>query len=160
MFYEVEKPEAGDLLRVKRDKGYYHFGIATSENTVVHFTGNESDLSTDEGGIMIRETSLAKFLKNGVLQSKSHELSCYSQEELVARARKYVGKPTFNRKKYNFLTNNCEHFARYVFEGKPKSKQAEKGKKILVTGAAILGAALTGAVTTAAAIVSSKKKNK
>ncbi len=125
MFYKVLKPKTGDLLRVKRNAGYYHFGIASSSNTVIHFTGANGDLAPDEGGIMIRETSLNKFVSGDELEAKNSCRSPFNPKEIVSRARNFLGQTTFRGKPYNVVTNNCEHFARYIFEGAPESLQTE-----------------------------------
>ena len=161
MFRVIEKPQAGDLLRVKRKKGYCHYGIATSEDTVVHFTGAENDLSYDGGGIMVRETSLSIFVKQDVLTVKSAEDSPFTREEIVERARSFIGQTRFRKKKYNFITNNCEHFARYIFNGKAESTQVQRGTKVVKKAGAIavgVATAVGGAVATA--VVATKKKLK
>ena len=125
MFYKVNTVQTGELLRVKRKAGYYHFGIASSPKTVIHFTGANGDLAPDEGGIMIRETSLKKFIDGDELESKNTSKSPFNPKEIVKRARSFLGQTTFRGKPYNLVTNNCEHFARYIFEGSAESLQTE-----------------------------------
>ena len=147
MFYKVDKPQSGDLLRVKRNAGYYHFGIASSKNTIVHFTGADGDLAPDNGGIMIRETSLKKFLNGDELQAKNSCKSPFKPKEIIARARSFIGQTTFRGKPYNIVTNNCEHFARYVFEGSAESLQTEVTVDNVKKTAKIAGKTLTSKVS-------------
>lgn len=130
MFYKVEKPETGDLIRVRRKAGYFHFGIVTGENSVVHFSDIDGDLKSG-GGILIRETTLEIFAKNRAFEVENHSKSPFSQEEIVDRARSFIGASTFRDKTYNLLTNNCEHFARYIFEGVAKSSQITDGSHVV-----------------------------
>lgn len=146
MFYKVEKPKPGDLLRVKRSAGYYHFGIASSNKTVIHFTGANGDLSDDSGGIMIRETSLKKFVENDELEAKNSSKSPFNPKEIIERARKYLGCTTFRGKPYNLVTNNCEHFARYCFEGSAESLQTEVTTDNIKKTAKIAGKTINNAV--------------
>ena len=92
---------------------------------MVHFTGANGDLAPDEGGIMIRETSLKKFIDGDELESKNTSKSPFNPKEIVKRARSFLGQTTFRGKPYNLVTNNCEHFARYIFEGSAESLQTE-----------------------------------
>lgn len=128
MFYKVEKPEMGDLVRVRRKSkgGYYHFGIATGPDSIVHFTDIGGDFGVNNG-ILIRETTLSVFVLNDEIEVENHDKSPFFPEDIVYRARSFVGSSTFRDKPYNLLTNNCEHFARYIFNGIAESKQMNDG---------------------------------
>lgn len=136
-------PEAGDLVKVKRKAGYSHYGIAVGNEHVIHFTGANGDLGEDEGGIMVRETSLASFANGDqVLVEKSFN-SPFKPEIIVERAKNAVGSTNFRGKPYNFVTNNCEHFARYIFSGRARCTQVRSTVKNLaaIGGTAIVSVA-------------------
>ena len=138
-FQKVATPEKGDLLRIRRKAGYYHFGIAVSPDRVVHFTGDDSDLS---GGkqLTVQETSLAKFIRGDVLEVETPYSSPFTRNQVVRRAKKLANHPSFRGKGYNFIDNNCEHVARYCYDGRAESKQVVAGTMAIVAGvSAVVG---------------------
>lgn len=157
-FIEQKVPHVGDLVRVRRKQGYAHFGIAVAPDRVVHFTGAEGDLSKDSGGIMVRETSLSLFLQNDVLEVENTCKSPFKPEEIVDRARKFVGSTKFRNMSYNFITNNCEHFARYVYSGKARCYQVRKGVVAAGATAAVVAAGVVTKAVVNAVKTATKKK--
>ena len=151
-FQKIKRPLKGDLLRVYRNKGYYHFGIAVSEDRVIHFTAPDGDLSENKRELKIIETPLDKFVRGDELEIETPYSSPYTRDEVVERAKKFVNCSRFRNKTYNFVSNNCEHFARYCYDGKSESKQVIDGALLTVA----LGAAVVGAV--AGAVVHNAKK--
>lgn len=148
-------PQKGDLLRVHRSAGYYHFGIAVSENRVIHFTAKNSDLSNNKKDMAIIETSLDRFILNDELEILYPYQGKFDRDEVVKRAKNYVNSPLFRQKPYNFVTNNCEHFARYCYEGKANSEQVITVATIVAAG---LGLAATTVALAAKRTVDKKKK--
>lgn len=140
----------GDLIRVQRTKKYYHYGIVADQNKVIHFTGPIDDSILNKEEIKIRETSLDQFLRGDQLEVLAPFSSPYTDEEIVKRAKKYIGNARFLGKYYNLITNNCEHFARYIYFGKNKSKQVQ------IVGSAVVAA--TTAIVASSIII--KKINK
>lgn len=124
-FVKTTKVEKGDLIRVRRKKGYCHFGIASSDSTVIHFTGDNEDSVLNSKGVLVRETSLERFLRGDTLEVETPYNSEFPRDIVVLRARDYLGKDKVNGKTYNFITNNCEHFARLCYEDSLESKQVE-----------------------------------
>lgn len=155
-FNKVNKPLKGDLLRVRRKEGYYHFGIAVDSETVIHFTALENDLADNKKDMKIIETSLFRFLKGDQLEVEQPYNSKFTRDEVVKKAKKYVNCAKFRDKYYNFLTNNCEHFARYCYDGEPTSKQVVSGAMV----AAIGGATLVGAVAASLLVKGTRKRKK
>ena len=148
------RPQAGDILRVHRKAGYYHYGIAVSNNRVVHFTAGDEDLAKNNKDMKIIESSLDRFLLGGTLQIESPYRASFDPEVVVERARSYVGSQKFNGKFYNFITNNCEHFANYIYYGDRVSKQVKVGTAVAATIA-------TGVIGIGAIVATAKKpKNK
>lgn len=152
-FKVMNIPSTGDLIRVKREAGYYHFGIAVSEDRVIHFTAVNGDLSRDNRDIRIIETPLADFVRNDTLEIEVPFSSKYSRETVVKRAKKYINSQYFREKGYNFVENNCEHFARYCYDGKADSEQVLTGAMMTVA----LGAAAIGGVIGA---IANRRRNK
>jgi len=64
---------------------------------------------------------------------KTHKYKLYSPEETVRRAESGLGE-----KKYNIVSNNCEHFVLWCKTGISESHQVEDLKKILNRGRVIL----------------------
>ena len=144
---------AGDLLRVRRAIGYFHFGVAVSDNEVIHFSGTDDDSIFNHEKVCIIKTSLSEFLKGDQCEIESPYVSPFSREEIVERAHNYLGQNTFMGKPYNLLSNNCEHFARYVYFGKKDSGQVNV---VVGTASAVLAA---GATFVASAVVNKVKAN-
>lgn len=64
---------------------------------------------------------------------KTHKYKLYSPEETVRRAESRLGE-----KKYNIISNNCEHFVLWCKTGISESHQVEDLKKILNSGRVIV----------------------
>lgn len=146
------KPQAGDILRVHRKTGYYHYGIAVSNDRVVHFTAGDEDLAKNKKDMKIIESSLDRFLLGGRLEIESPYHASYEPKIVVERAKSYVNSQRFNGKYYNFITNNCEHFANFIYYGDRVSKQVKVGTAVVAT--------VVGGVLGAGAIIATTKKSK
>lgn len=153
-FKKELKPVKGDLLRVKRKQGYYHYGIALNEDEVIHFSGMNDDSITNYKDVKIRRAPLDLFLRGGELEVESPFNSSFTREEVIDRALSYLDNNIFEGKTYNLISNNCEHFARFIYYGKSKSKQVDNALNIAITSLTTLGVG----IATATAVVKSKKK--
>ena len=125
-FIKTSIVERGDIIRVRRSKGYYHFGIASSKNTVIHFTGDNNDSILDSKGVKVRETSLERFLRGDTLEVMFPYDSELPRDIVVERAKDFIGESIVLGKTYNVITNNCEHFARFCYYDEHESKQVER----------------------------------
>ena len=143
-FLKILTPTKGDLLRVHRKEGYYHFGIAVSSDRVIHFTAESSDLSNNKKDFLIIETSLQRFLLNDELEIEEPYSSKFDRDEVVERAKNYANSNLFRKKYYNFVSNNCEHFARYCYDGSAQSEQVVAGTTIVVAAGALIAGAVAG----------------
>lgn len=133
IFYEPShKPERGDILAVPRKNGAYtHYGIYVGNNRVVHFSGPVGD---DIGGVntRIRKTLLKDFARGDTfyVQVINEKKRKFSPFEVIKRANSCVGLDEVVGGKYNFMLNNCEHFATWCVYGVGMSHQIHKiGKK-------------------------------
>lgn len=143
----------GDLLRVKRSRGYYHYGIALDNENVIHFSGTNDDSISNYKDVKIRKAKLSLFLRGDELEVNIPFDSPFSREEIISRASKYLDSDKFNGSYYNLVNNNCEHFARYAYYGIIKSTQVNKIKSVVsVAGAALAASSI--------AVGISKNKNK
>ena len=153
-FLANQNIKPGDIIRVQRSKKYYHFGIVSDVDKVIHFTGPVDDSIMDVKDIQIRETSLDLFLRGDKMQILRPYSSPFKPEEVIERAKSFIGKSKLFGKTYNLLTNNCEHFASYIYFGKKGSNQ------VRLVGTVLTSAALFGVTTTAAALIIGSKIKK
>lgn len=119
----------GDHIRVERNH-YYHHGIYLGNNEVIHYTAKNNDGIADPEQVKIRKTSLDFFLNNGVAEKASYSTfekkNCFSSKERVKNATSHLGEGN-----YNFLNNNCEHFAnRCCYKKLPKTQVDNWRKKV------------------------------
>lgn len=150
-FVKSQNIQPGDILRVKRTQGYDHYGIAVDANSIIHYTGPIDDSITDIENVQIRLTNLDSFVRGDKLQVLKPYSSPFERNVVVERAEAFIGKSKIFGKAYNLVTNNCEHFARYIYFGRKDSKQVGFAAGVLV-GAVAVGAA--------AIAVHAAKKNK
>ena len=148
----MDVPTKGDLLRVHRKSGYYHFGVAVSPTRVIHFTAEKSDLGDNKKDFKIIETSLERFLLGDELEIEEPYSANFDRDEVVQRAKNCANSNLFRKKYYNFVSNNCEHFARYCYYGKAESEQVIAGTTLVVAA----GTMLVGAV--ASKLISNRRK--
>jgi hypothetical protein len=145
--------QKGDIIGVSRSKAmglYEHYGIYAGNNRVIHYSGSGNDF---DYSIAVRISSLEEFLKEDedyfilFISSESkkihkiwsstnfHKINIgqnddflrlkvqriFSDEETVQRALSRLGE-----KKYNLVTNNCEHFAIWCKTGVEESVQVKQ----------------------------------
>jgi hypothetical protein len=105
---------------------------------VIHFSpAKGAEISAENA--YIRETTLAEFLKGDELHIDRTICALFPPEEIVRRARRFVNELLG---KYDLLSFNCEHFARWCATGEPESKQVKTGLAIAGTIAATAAAVL------------------
>lgn len=139
------RPEAGDILAVRRKNAVYtHYGICVGNERVVHFSGPiGDDLSGKD--TRIRNTALKDFLRGDPLlvQVIDEERRRYNRKETVERALAAVGKTEIVGGRYNFMLNNCEHFATWCVYGEGLTHQVHDigskavGAQLAVTEAVV-----------------------
>jgi hypothetical protein len=96
---------------------YRHYGIDVGDGTAVHFRG---DRFLIQRTAWIQRTSLQSFLSGGELHVEEDVDYAFTRDEVTVRALSEVGG---NFGGYNFIFNNCEHFAYWCATGKKISKQ-------------------------------------
>ena len=127
MSFELNvKPIKGDLIRVKRKLGYYHYGIYIGHNKVIHYSAPEDDSIFDNRNIEIRKGDLQEnFLRGDTLEVNIPYSSFYYRFIVCKRAKKLLGVHKFRDQEYDLLKNNCEHFANYCYFGEAVSAQSD-----------------------------------
>lgn len=121
-FSQIKK---GDLIFVNRLGGLYqHYAVAIDDR------GNILEFHTDNmfkpSDSIVRYNTIEK-MSHGDKVFIEKPNGKYSPDEIVERAKSLLNKP---RGQYNVLTNNCEHYARGVVNGKRISTQAWKLKRL------------------------------
>lgn len=139
------EPKSGDILTVKRHKVVYtHYGIYVGNDRVVHFSGPVGDDIVGKD-TRIRNTALKDFLRGDPLRIQviDEKHRRYSPEETVKRALSCVGRDEVVGGKYNFMLNNCEHFATWCVYGAGMTHQVhELGETAMKAQLAITEAAI------------------
>ncbi len=108
----------GDQIYVYREllnlQGVYeHHGIDCGDNTVIHYRKPSET---------IERTSLLTFTRGNQLYLREYANGfCFIPNVVVHRAETRLGE-----KKYNFLFNNCEHFATWCKTGISHSSQIKE----------------------------------
>jgi len=121
---------------------YDHHGIDCGDGTVIHYSG-----SIKGGTGKIERISKAKFAKGQQIKVKKYSRK-YAPSEIVNRAERRLKNS--HREEYNFVFNNCEHFAYDCTKGQSDSLQVDHGVAG-VAGAGIVGATMATATTQVAA---------
>ena len=110
----------GDILKVFRGL-YYHYGVYVGYNQVVHYSGAGDSIFSEISNAQIIKTSLETFANGDEVEVDYSETPIYSGSEVARRAKAQVGKLKGD---YNFIFNNCEHFANWCRTGEPISNQS------------------------------------
>jgi hypothetical protein len=105
----------GDQIYVMRpfiqvEGVYEHHGIDCGNGTVIHY-------SKAEGEPTIRRTSLKDFAWGNPIRVKPYTVS-YIPDVVIQRAESRLGE-----RRYDLMTNNCEHFANWCKAGRNESEQ-------------------------------------
>ena len=131
MVRKGDKLKKGDVIRVRAasDKiaggSFYHYAVYLGNGRIIHYNPirrQKGKKMQETGYAGVHETHLKdhntatryKWEKTGVS-------SKYSPEELEARIKKVRDKKI----KFNIMSNNCEHFAHLLTQGKAYSSQTD-----------------------------------
>ena len=98
---------------------------------MIHYAGRGGDWEDD---VSVREVSMKDFLRDadGYMickfpsKSKNPRYHCYTKKETVERAYSRLGE-----RKYDLLTNNCEHFAVWCRTNISESRQVDRAGNLL-----------------------------
>jgi hypothetical protein len=112
--HEPEQLAPGTHLIIYR-RGYTHHGIYLGDDRVMHYAGR---VKYPQG--LIEEVSLAEFSEGRALRAQKLQTGRFNGYEIVRRARSRLGE-----RRYDLLTNNCEHFCNWCRLGENRSFQVE-----------------------------------
>lgn len=127
----------GDHIFVDQHRGLYdHHAIDCGDGTAIEYSRIDG----------VRRLDLDEFRKGNPLFVKKYRDS-YPPDVVVQRAESRLGE-----KKYNVLTNNCEHFVAWCKTGQKNSEQIRDLAALLGSGfvggvAGMMGGAVLGGVT-------------
>lgn len=114
--------EPGDIIGDPRSLAgydYEHYGVYIGDNKVIHYMSPNNSGKAADGEVC--ETTLdGHFDKSKVFVLKFDKEKTFSPEETIKRAKSLIGE-----KKYNLLSNNCEHFALWCKTNIRKSYQID-----------------------------------
>ncbi|RAX55310.1 hypothetical protein CCY99_01005 [Helicobacter sp. 16-1353] len=117
----MENIKIGSHLEVDRKKfydliDYTHHGIYIGNNQVIHYSGNK----------IVEQDTLENFLNGNNYRIIEHS-NRLDTNSILKNATSKLGES-----KYDFLQNNCEHFAVWCATGKHISKQVNMAKQVAV----------------------------
>ncbi len=123
--WDYIEPYDGAEIRVSRGK-YYHYGVYLGDGRVCSFGEGDPDKDTNHPEEnLVAETDLGDFLRGGLLEvrvlSKAEKKAVRPAEEIIETARSMIGTGG-----YDFLRNNCEHYATLCIFGVKSSPEADK----------------------------------
>ncbi len=118
--------EKGDHIRVFR--GFYcHHGICVGDNQVIHFGRGLADPANAKV-----ELVSAEIFSNGCSIEVVNSQTCFSADEIVARATSRLGESN-----YDLFENNCEHFVVWCRTNESHSAQIATTETIARQSAAV-----------------------
>lgn len=135
--HQIEDLKPGDHIAVhgvvragQLDSLYKHHAIVinveeiTNMVTIINYAGDlGTTLIAAKASAIIREEEW-NFEDQEIFLVVHPKGTCLEGDEVIKRAYKYVGQKGFDgREKYNFLFNNCEHFANWCKTGKAYCEQ-------------------------------------
>jgi hypothetical protein len=123
-------PKPGDVIWV--DRGLYqHCGIYEGGGWVIHFAAPAGSEVNQENAVVHR-IRLEDFQRGDTLKVVKFEEG-YPPEETLRRAYERIGE-----RGYDFLTNNCDHFATWCKTGEHRSLQVEAAEDAIKAAAGAL----------------------
>lgn len=121
--------EVGDHLITSR-AGYTHHGLYMGDEQVIHYSGFGDGAKSGPVEIV----SLNDFSQGYPVVVRAHVFRVHEGPAAVDRALERLGED-----RYNFLTNNCEHFVHHCIHGMGVSQQVLGVTTDLLIGASKIG---------------------
>ena len=117
--------ELGDVVFVHRPWGYDHYGVYIGQEQVIHYcVGPDGKSGGGGSGGIVMQTTLRKFLDTS--KPKDLHVAFYPKIFCTKSMRKQCvkrAKSALGERKYNLISHNCEHFARWCRTGMSSSTQ-------------------------------------
>jgi hypothetical protein len=124
---ETREPKPGDVIWADRSFNgmpYNHCGVYEGGGYVIHFAAPEGSEISQKNAVVHR-TSLDAFADECPVKVVDFPEG-YSAGETLRRARSRIGE-----RGYDFLTNNCDHFATECKTGEHRSLQVDDAKEAI-----------------------------
>jgi len=115
-----EEPSVAAHLLTSRSL-YTHHGLYVGGNRVIHYAGFCEGLHRGP----VEEVSLQRFAHGRAVRVRD-ERPRFAREEVLRRARQRLGE-----RRYQVLSNNCEHFCEWCLHGESRSTQVEALLRLL-----------------------------
>lgn len=122
MKWTVELPQTGDILRIRKNN-VFHYGICVANDRAVEFGAAQEAKNAPPETVKVRECPISDFTGEAsfcVGRAEAEERA-FSPETIAARARARIGEGN-----YDFIRNNCEHFAYECAFGRHIAPESEK----------------------------------
>ena len=120
--WSFDEPKFGDIIRVEIKNSIYHYGIYVSDDEVIQYGLASDAFNTVSENVMVLSSTIKEFLNGKFLEKRNYTLhekiTKNKPNEVVLKAKARLGE-----KKYNLLTNNCEHFVNECVFNKHISEQ-------------------------------------
>lgn len=124
---ETREPRPGDVIwanRIVKGLPYNHCGVYEGGGQVIHFAAPKGSEISQENAVVHR-TSIDRFADGCPVKIIDYPEG-YSSGETLRRARSRIGE-----KGYDFLINNCDHFATKCKTGEHRSLQVDTAKNVI-----------------------------
>ncbi|MBL7885880.1 MAG: hypothetical protein JNJ52_03975 [Flavobacterium sp.] len=124
----ISQLKTGDLI--VRAKGIF----STHYMVYIGNQGGNIMVAENQIGFGVRYVTLAEALKgNAIVRFEKFGGAGFERNTVVTKINSILGKS------YDLVAFNCEHFARLIAQGKPKSKQVETTSHVaMLTGLAMM----------------------
>ncbi|XP_059172803.1 phospholipase A and acyltransferase 3-like [Physella acuta] len=144
----IPRLKRADIVRIERDKGYFHFALYIGDMMAIHLVGPSHICGISSGGLSSGSMAAATCLqctfgevkKELLLEIAGKDLISIAninepfddESEVIKRAEAQIGVHHYNLLKYN-----CEHFVNHMKYNLKRSMQVENIKRnpsIHITG--------------------------
>ena len=126
MKWELTDCKYGDMIRVKNGS-VFHYGIYVNDNEIIEFGYPPALREQDKDNIVVNAVDIDTFSCNNFVEvgvcDKKETKKKFNPEEIVNNAISRLGQGG-----YDFINNNCEHFAYECYFGIKYSSQEEIAK--------------------------------
>lgn len=131
----ISNLKIGDLIVRQKGPLSTHFMVYVGMDNGVQM------VAENQSGVGVRFTSLANALAGNVIKRFEKFGGTDAQRSLVIpRIKNLLGE------NYNLVVFNCEHFARWIANGKIESKQVKIASNVAIVGGAAMLASNNGAM--------------
>ena len=126
MKWELTDCKYGDMIRVKCGS-VFHYGIYVNDDEIIEFGYPPTLRDKDKENIVVNIIDIdafsnGNFIEVGICDKKELKKK-FDTNKIIENARSRIGEGG-----YDFISNNCEHFAYECYFGIRYSSQEEEAK--------------------------------